>query len=69
MAYRVPAHLLKSFVDQGLVPEDCHALHVDITADGAILFRYEVYARPHHLEQFGLAFSHLAAAARDAQKT
>jgi hypothetical protein len=59
MAFRIPPEMLKVFIDEGIVPADCASLVMEIPASGAIVLRFEVFARPELLGKIARAFTAL----------
>ncbi len=62
MAFRVDPHLLKVFIDLGLVPANCHSVSVIVPGNGALMLRYDVFIDRAHLPKLSAAFAALEAA-------
>lgn len=53
----ITPRMLKAFIEQGLVPSDCSKLEIVLNAAGALVLRYDVMLRPHHLPKLAAAFT------------
>jgi hypothetical protein len=57
MARVIDFGLERCLVAEGLVPDDCHNIHLDFTAHAAPVLRYELFLTEDRLARFQRAFA------------
>lgn len=59
MAFKIPSHLLQSFIEQGLIPQDCSSMEIRLSREGVPTLCYEVMVTKEKLLSLSRAFADL----------
>lgn len=56
-AVRLPSHVSRALVEEGIAPPNCSSIELYIPASGVLVLRYEVFVTFETLAKIGRAFS------------